>query len=88
MRTLLNKLKDIEQHVFGTAAPGDALVFDARIIIDQDLADDVALQKEAYAVIKRYGRQQLRAELETVHQQVFTQARHQSFKQKITALFK
>jgi hypothetical protein len=64
------------------------LVFEARIIIDPDLAQQVNLQKDTYAVVQQYGRHKLKAQLADVHQQLFTQSKHQRFRQKIMALFK
>jgi hypothetical protein len=88
MRISLNKLQEIEAFVLRNGQPGDALLFEARMIIQPELAGEVSLQKETYAVIKQYGRRKLKAELETVHQQLFTQTQYQRFRQKVMALFK
>lgn len=88
MRTSLVKLQEIEQFVLRTGEPGDALVFQARTIVDKDLINEVSLQKEAYALINQYGHRKLKAELEAVHQDLFTQPKYQRFRQKIMALFK
>jgi hypothetical protein len=88
MMTSLNKLREIEGFVLRTADTGDALVFEARMIVDPNLAREVSLQKEAYAIIHQYGRRKLKAELEAVHQQLFTEPQYSTFRQKIMALFK
>lgn len=88
MRTSLNKLQEIEGFVLQSADITDRLVFEARMIVDPTLIPEVTLQKEAYALIQQYGRRQLKAELEEVHQALFTQPAHQRFRQKIMALFK
>ncbi|MES2276829.1 MAG: hypothetical protein V4592_12455 [Bacteroidota bacterium] len=88
MRTSLNRLQEIEGFVLRTANAGDALVFEARMIVDPNLAGEVNLQKDAYAIIHQYGRRKLKAELEAVHQQLFTQPKYSLFRQKIRALFK
>jgi hypothetical protein len=88
MRTLLNKLQEIEFFVLRQNAPAENLVFEARMIVNQDLRTEVSLQKDAYALINQYGRRQMKAQLAAVHQQLFTQPKHQRFRQKIMALFK
>lgn len=88
MRTSLNKLQEIEHFLMGKGDTGDALVFEARMIVDAELAGEVTLQKKTYAVIKQYGRRKLKTELEAVHQQLFTLPMHLRFRQKVLALFK
>ena len=88
MRTSLNKLQEIEFFILRQTPPAEALVFEARMIVDQDLPTEVSQQKEAYALINQYGRRQLKTQLEAVHQQLFTLPKHVRFRQKILALFK
>lgn len=88
MRTSLNNLQEIELYLFQRSPAADRLVFEARMLIDDELTQNVSLQQDTYALIRQYGRRQLKAELEDVHRQLFTQLRHQSFRQKIMALFK
>lgn len=87
MKTLLNKLQQIEGFILRTGNAGDNLVFEARMLIDETLPREVSLQKDAYAIINQYGRRKLKDEIETAHQQLFTQTKHQRFRQKIMALF-
>ena len=88
MPTSWNDTIQIEKYLGKSRSNGDALVFEARLILDPDLADKMHWQQKTYALIKNYGRQQLKQEIELVHQQLFTQKEHQSFGQKIKALFK
>ena len=88
MRTSLIKLQEIEGFVYQSTDITDRLVFEARMIVDPALIQEVTLQKEAYALIQQYGRRKLKAELEAVHKTLFTQPAHQRFRQKILALFK
>lgn len=87
MTTSWNETQQIEAVLMGTAQPGDALLFEAKLMLDHELADKVMWQQKTYAVIKQYSRRQLRAEIEAVHQQLFTQPEHSSFSQKIRQLF-
>jgi hypothetical protein len=45
-------------------------------------------QQKTYQIVKLHGRDQLRHEIETVHQKLFTEHQHKTFRQKIMSLFK
>jgi hypothetical protein len=66
---------------------GDALVFEARLLLDTELREKMQWQQEAYRLVKVYGRDQLKQEIEAVHQKLFTEPEHLSFSQKIRRLF-
>jgi hypothetical protein len=88
MRTSLNNIKEIDDHVLGLAAPQNGLLFEAKIILNPELRLDVAWHRQTLTLVQQYGRQQLRADIEAVHQQLFTQPEHQSFRQTILRFFK
>lgn len=88
MRTSLLKLQEIERHLLQRGNTEGRLLFEAQMIIDSELAENVAVQKNAYTLINLYGRVKLKAGLEAVHQQLFTQTKYQRFSKKIMALFK
>lgn len=88
MRTSLNNIKAIDDHLFGRTAPADTLLFEANLILNSSLRDEVQQQQNAYAVISRYSRKQLRAEIAAVQQQLQTQPQHRGFMQRIINLFK
>lgn len=87
MRTSLNEIKQIEDHLFSEADPQESVLFEVKLILDPHLAGNVKWQQQTYALIKQYGRKAIKAELEAVHQQLFTEHKHRSFAQKIRALF-
>jgi hypothetical protein len=87
MRTLLTEVQQIENHLLHRNEPGDALVFEARLLLDKDLSGKAMLQSKAYAFINFHGRRQLKRELEAVHQQLFTSPKHQGFRERILKLF-
>jgi hypothetical protein len=88
MRTLLNEVQQIENHLLLRHEPGDALVFEAKLLLDDELREKVYLQQKAYGFISFYGRKQLKQEIAAVHQKLFTQPEHQSFRERILRLFK
>ncbi|ATP56341.1 hypothetical protein CPT03_07580 [Pedobacter ginsengisoli] len=87
MKTSWNETQQIEAFIRGTTSPSDAILFEAKLILDDELAEKVRWQKQAYQVVKQYSRQKLREEIETVHQQLFTGHQHLTFSQKIKQLF-
>ncbi len=87
MMTLWNETEQIELHLLGQYDTGNALVFEARMLIDPELGDRVLWQKKTYGIIQTYSRRQLKKEIEAVHQKLFTQTEHVSFSQKIRRLF-
>jgi hypothetical protein len=88
MRTSLNNIKEIDDHVLGTAAPQDGLLFEAKMILNPELRMDVAWHRQTLKLVQQYGRKQLRADIEAVHQQLFTHPKHQSFRETILRYFK
>ena len=87
MRTSLIDTQQIEAHLMHLSEPGDALVFEARLLLEPELSDKMRWQKETYTIIRQYGRDELKKEIEAVHQQLFTEPKHAGFRQKIMRLF-
>lgn len=87
MRTSLLETEQIEAHLLRSAEPGDALVFEARLLLEPGLKDKMLWQQKTYNIVRQYGREQLKGELEAVHRQLFNDCAHQSFRRKIMRLF-
>jgi len=87
MPTSWNDTLQIEQYLDNSLKHGDALVFEARLLLNPELADNVQWQQKTYTLIKGYGRRQLKQEIDAVHRQLFTDPKHQRFSQKIRELF-
>lgn len=87
MRTSLIEIEQIEAHLMKRSEQGDHLVFEARLLLEPELHERVQWQQEAYRMVKLYGRDLLKQEIEAVHQKMFTQKEHLSFSQKIRRLF-
>ena len=87
MRTSLIETEQIEAHLLKLSDPGNSLVFEARLLLDAELNEKVAWQEKTYNIVRIYGRDQLKKEIESVHQKLFTQPEHTSFRQKIRRLF-
>lgn len=87
MRTSLNEIQHIEQHLLGQLSNEESLLMEAKMSLSPDLTQMVALQEETYAVVREYGRKKLRAEIVLVEKKLFTSPGHLSFKQRIMKLF-
>jgi hypothetical protein len=87
MTTSWNETEQIEAYLNGFTDNGEALLFEAKTLLDPTLTDRIYWQKNTYALINHYGRKLLKQEIETIHQQLFTQPEHISFSQKIRRLF-
>ena len=83
----MNEIKLIDDHIFNRNTPEDALVFDALLILNSGLSNQIMWQKKAHAMVQQYGRKKLKAEIGAVHQKLFNEPAHQSFRQKILGLF-
>jgi hypothetical protein len=88
MRTSLIETEQIEAHLMQLSTPGDGLVFEAKLLLDDELREKLQWQKAAYNKIKLYGRNQLKQEIEAVHQSLFNQGRHKSFGEEIRQIFR
>lgn len=88
MRTSLNEIKLIEGYIFNNSSTEDALLFDAMLIINPKLSNQVMWQKKTHAIVQRYSRKQLKVEIEAAHQLLFSDPKHGSFRQRIMSLFR
>jgi len=87
MRTSLNEIKEIDDHVLKLVPPDEALLFEAKLIINSELKQQVMWHKQTLSLVQQYSRNNLRAEIETVHQKLFSQSEHEGFRQKIMRFF-
>ena len=88
MRTSLIETEQIDAHLMQRSDTGESLVFEAKMLLDTELKEKVQWQQKAYHLVKLYGRDQLRQEIEAVHQKLFSEERHKTFRQRIMSLFK
>jgi hypothetical protein len=85
--TSLTELKRIEAVIHQTATPQEQLLHRANTLIDSKLHQKTRLQRQVYEIVEWYGRKKLKAELERIHQQLFSLPQHHSFRQRIYAIF-
>jgi len=87
MPTSQNKIQQTEAYLLQQINAADAALFEARLILQPDLQQDIIWQQRVYNVVKLYGRRKLKADIEAAHRQLFTAPQHKTFRQKIFSLF-
>jgi hypothetical protein len=87
MRTSLTEIQKIESYLQHNASTEDTLLLEARLLTDPALRDDVEAQREAYTLIHRYGRQQVKQAIAAADRQLFSQKKHRGFRQRIFNIF-
>lgn len=87
MRTSLNELKMLEDYLFLQCKPDEALVTEARLIVDRELREKLHFQKAAYRLVREYSRLKVKEEIEAIHRKLFTEPEHKSFRDRILRLF-
>lgn len=88
MKTSWNDTRQIEKHLTGSHTPGEALLFEAKLLLDPTINDTIQFQHKTYNAICDYGRAELKKDIEFVHEQLFNSPQQSSFSQKIKQLFK
>ena len=72
MRPELDRLQLIEQQLLpGSPAALPAAEWHLRLLLDGDLAEDMAVQQQLYQALRLAGRHQLRQELAGIHARLY-----------------
>lgn len=87
MRTSLARLRTIEEFVSDNITVENKILFEANLVIDNTLANDVKCQIEAYKMIRHYGRQSLKSELEMLHGKLIKEPKNRAFWEHIRGIF-
>lgn len=86
MKTSVNETQHIETYLLG-GPEDEALVVEARLLIDENLREKTAWQQKTYELVTLYGRKKLKQEIAEVHQALFTSEKHSTFRKKILSFF-
>lgn len=84
----MTEIQEIENYLQKTQEPEERLLTEARLLLNKDFTANLLWQKKTYALVQAYSRKHIKAEIELVHQKLFSQKKHESFKQKILSIFK
>jgi hypothetical protein len=87
MRASLTRTADIDHFLTNTMSPEDATLFGAKLLLDRELARDTEYQRVVHHVIRINARQQLKAELDLLHQKLMHDPERKSFWKNIYRIF-
>lgn len=88
MKTSLHELRSIEHYLLSDNKDGESFLFEAKLILQPELEEQVYWQNKTYQMVRNYGRKQLKNELNNIHETLFNTDKHQSFRQKVMRLFR
>lgn len=88
MKTSGNDTQQIDDYLLRRMDEGEAVLFEARLVLEPGLHQKMHWQKKAHGFIRAYGRKQIKNELRGIEHQLFHHPAHDGFKQKIFRLFK
>lgn len=88
MKTSVNDTRQIDLYLLKQLAPEDKLLMDARFVLNTDLHEILQWQQQVHALVQMRGRKQLKAQIKTVEEKLFTAPEHVSFRERVWRLFK
>lgn len=87
MKISLNDLRLIEDYLLTGLDQEENCLLEAKLILQPELKEELYWQGKTYQIVRDYGRNQLKTEIEKIHQTLFTAPEHQNFRQRILSLF-
>ena len=88
MKTSLAKTKAIEAYLENALSGEDSTLFSAKMVLDEQLAEQIQWQAKTYELVRQLGRQEVKAHLQAFYQEIMEQPKHQSLKQRLLSYFK
>ena len=87
MRKSLHEIQQVENYLFGRMSVQEHQDFKVRLLVNPHQQEEVDAQKASYVLIKAYGRKKLKAELNAVHEKLFTRPEKKWFRELIKNIF-
>ena len=87
MRRSLRDIALLEAYLAQNLHPADRQLLQTRLLTEADLYEDLQAQQSVMALIRQYGRQDLRKELERIHQSLRHDPVKKGWWSQILALF-
>jgi hypothetical protein len=84
MRNQLNEVALIERYLFRQLSEDENRAFEARVMLDEALAEKVEAQRSAYRLIRGFARRSERHRLEEIYRQLLEET---AFAQQIKTIF-
>ena len=87
MMTSYKETQLIEHHILNQLNVEDRLVFDARLLIDRTLRENVFFQKQVYQLVKLFNRRKVKRQVERIHEKIFSDLTKVEFQQTVLKFF-
>lgn len=78
----------IEQYILKQLSAEEALLAEAKILLNAELAEKIEHQRTCYNLVNSYARNYLKKEIEAVHNRLFTETKFEKFRNKVMTIFK
>ncbi len=88
MKTSLFETEQIEKYLLKKMPQEESLVFEARLLLDPNLKNNISAQLSAYSIIDKFGRKSLRAEIVGVQNQFLNDPLNLTVREKLKRIFK
>jgi len=83
----LNEIQRIEKYLTRQLPNVDRIVFEAELLINDQLRTDVEMQQYVYDMIHLNGQMKLRNEIKAVHDKLFSADLFSDFRKEIYAIY-
>jgi hypothetical protein len=87
MKISASETQQIDNYILQKMPVQNRLVFDARMILNPALREDVKWQGKVHELVQLRGRKQLLAQIKKVEQKVFSMPEYSSFRQRLWSWF-
>jgi hypothetical protein len=88
MKTSLTDLARTEKFLRDELHPADALVYEAQMLVDEDLQKKTFYHRMVHSLVRAYHRKKLKAEVQEVHEKLFKDPARAHVWQELIKLFK
>lgn len=88
MKTSYSDIQETEKYLHGDLAPQAALLFEAKLLLSEDLRMNTFLQRMVYRLVTLYHRRILRSEVEAIHQRYMNDPDNRSYADSVIKSFK
>jgi len=87
MRTSLNKIKEADDYLLKVMDPEEAVLYEAKLILNPEMKSELYWHRKTHEAVRTYARAQLRREINAVHDKLFFQPEHSTFRKKVMSFF-
>ena len=87
MKTSFPDILETEKYINGELKGGQSAVFQAKLLVDEELRRDTFFQRMVYRLVLIYHRKKLKGEMVTVHERLFSDPGKATFRKLVTKLF-